>query len=29
MMYLMVAIVGVRFFGLGRACAYAERLMTH
>ena len=26
----MVAIVGVRFFGLGRACArYAERLMTH
>lgn len=30
MMYLMVAIVGVRFFGLGRACArYAERLTTH
>lgn len=30
MMYLMVAIVGVRFFGLGRSCArYAERLMTH
>ena len=30
MMYLMVAIVGVRFFGLGRACArYVERLMTH
>ena len=30
MMYLMVAIVGVRFFGLGRACArYTERLMTH
>ena len=30
MMYLMVAIVGVRFFGLGRACVrYAERLMTH
>lgn len=30
MMYLMVAIVGVRFFGLGRACTrYAERLMTH
>ena len=30
MMYLMVAIVGVRFFGLGRACArYAERLMSH
>ena len=30
MMYLMVAIVRVRFFGLGRACArYAERLMTH
>ena len=30
MMYLMVAIVGVRFFGLGRACArYAERLITH
>ena len=30
MMYLMVAIVGVRFVGLGRACArYAERLMTH
>lgn len=30
MMYLMVAIVGVRFFGLGRATArYAERLLTH
>lgn len=30
MMFLMVAIVGVRFFGLGRACArYAERLLTH
>lgn len=30
MMYLMVAIVGVRFFGLGRATArYAERLITH
>ncbi|MDO5750810.1 MAG: thiol reductant ABC exporter subunit CydC [Rothia sp. (in: high G+C Gram-positive bacteria)] len=30
MMYLMVAIVGVRFFGLGRACArYAERLASH
>ncbi|MGV8877001.1 MAG: thiol reductant ABC exporter subunit CydC [Rhodoglobus sp.] len=29
-MYLMVAIVGVRFFGLGRAgLRYAERLMTH
>ncbi len=30
MMYLMVAIVGVRFFGLGRACLrYIERLQTH
>lgn len=30
MMYLMVAIVGVRFFGLGRASfRYAERLLTH
>jgi ATP-binding cassette subfamily C protein CydCD len=29
-MYLLVAIVGVRFFGLGRAALrYAERLMTH
>ncbi|WP_105565908.1 ABC transporter ATP-binding protein/permease [Microbacterium halophytorum] len=29
-MYLMVAIVGVRFFGLGRSVArYAERLATH
>lgn len=29
-MYLLVAIVGVRFFGLGRAVArYAERLVTH
>ncbi|CAN5396399.1 thiol reductant ABC exporter subunit CydD [soil metagenome] len=29
-MYLLVAIVGVRFFGLGRAgLRYAERLMTH
>ncbi|MFW0155239.1 thiol reductant ABC exporter subunit CydC [Rothia sp. P6271] len=29
-MYLMVAIVGVRFFGLGRACTrYVERLRTH
>ncbi|THE16173.1 thiol reductant ABC exporter subunit CydC, partial [Kocuria rosea] len=29
-MYLMVAIVGVRFFGIGRAVArYAERLATH
>jgi len=29
-MYLMVAIVGVRFFGLGRSVArYAERLVTH
>jgi len=29
-MYLMVAIVGVRFFGLGRAALrYAERLATH
>ena len=30
MMYLMVAIVGVRFFGVGRASLrYAERLVTH
>lgn len=30
MMYLMVAIVGVRFFGLGRAVfRYVERLTTH
>ncbi|PRY67226.1 ATP-binding cassette subfamily C protein CydCD [Glaciihabitans tibetensis] len=30
MMYLMVAIVGVRFFGVGRATLrYAERLVTH
>lgn len=30
MMYLMVAIVGVRFFGLGRAVfRYVERLATH
>lgn len=30
MMYLMVAIVGVRFFGLGRAVfRYLERLVTH
>ena len=29
-MYLLVAIVGVRFFGIGRAVArYAERLVTH
>ena len=29
-MYLLVAIVGVRFFGLGRAALrYAERLLTH
>ncbi len=29
-LYLMVAIVGVRFFGVGRAAArYAERLLTH
>jgi ATP-binding cassette subfamily C protein CydCD len=29
-MYLLVAIVGVRFFGLGRAgLRYAERLVTH
>ncbi|WP_341953498.1 thiol reductant ABC exporter subunit CydC [Salinibacterium sp. TMP30] len=29
-MYLLVAIVGVRFFGLGRAgLRYSERLMTH
>jgi ATP-binding cassette subfamily C protein CydCD len=29
-MYLMVAIVGVRFFGIGRsALRYAERLVTH
>ncbi|PJJ72887.1 ATP-binding cassette subfamily C protein CydCD [Diaminobutyricimonas aerilata] len=29
-MYLMVAIVGVRFFGVGRAALrYAERLVTH
>jgi ATP-binding cassette subfamily C protein CydCD len=29
-MYLLVAIVGVRFFGLGRAVArYVERLVTH
>ena len=29
-MYLLVAIVGVRFFGIGRAAArYAERLVTH
>ena len=29
-MYLLVAIVGVRFFGLGRSVArYAERLVTH
>ncbi|MFT4234901.1 MAG: thiol reductant ABC exporter subunit CydC [Microbacterium sp.] len=29
-MYLMVAIVGVRFFGIGRAAGrYAERLVTH
>ena len=29
-MYLMVAIVGVRFFGIGRAALrYAERLRTH
>ncbi|GGH49260.1 thiol reductant ABC exporter subunit CydC [Microbacterium album] len=29
-MYLLVAIVGVRFFGIGRAVArYAERLATH
>ena len=29
-LYLMVAIVGVRFFGVGRAAArYAERLVTH
>ncbi len=30
MMYLLVAIVGVRFFGLGRAALrYCERLLTH
>jgi ATP-binding cassette subfamily C protein CydCD len=30
LMYLMVAIVGVRFFGVGRATLrYAERLVTH
>jgi ATP-binding cassette subfamily C protein CydCD len=30
LMYLMVAIVGVRFFGVGRASLrYAERLVTH
>lgn len=30
MMYLMVAIVGVRFFGIGRAASrYAERLASH
>lgn len=30
MMYLLVAVTGVRFFGLGRATArYAERLRTH
>jgi ATP-binding cassette subfamily C protein CydCD len=30
MMYLMVAIVGVRFFGIGRsALRYTERLLTH
>ena len=30
LMYLLVAIVGVRFFGIGRAVArYAERLVTH
>lgn len=30
LMYLLVAIVGVRFFGLGRSVArYAERLVTH
>ena len=30
MMYLMIAVVGVRFFGLGRASSrYAERLQTH
>lgn len=30
MMYLLVAVTGVRFFGLGRASArYAERLRTH
>lgn len=29
-LYLMIAIVGVRFFGVGRAAArYAERLVTH
>ncbi|WP_229053707.1 thiol reductant ABC exporter subunit CydC [Aeromicrobium sp. Leaf350] len=29
-LYLMIAIVGVRFFGVGRAAArYAERLLTH
>src|SRR5690606_21068532 len=29
-MYLMVAIVGVRFFGIGRAVLrYTERLVTH
>ncbi|WP_197517501.1 thiol reductant ABC exporter subunit CydC [Microbacterium karelineae] len=29
-MYLLVAIVGVRFFGIGRAVSrYAERLVTH
>lgn len=29
-MYLLVAIVGVRFFGIGRAALrYAERLLTH
>ncbi|RYJ00161.1 MAG: hypothetical protein EON52_24270, partial [Actinomycetales bacterium] len=29
-LYLMVAIVGVRFFGIGRAALrYAERLVTH
>ncbi|MCW2746959.1 MAG: cydC, partial [Nocardioidaceae bacterium] len=29
-LYLMVAIVAVRFFGLGRAVfRYAERLLTH
>ena len=30
LMYLLVAIVGVRFFGIGRAVArYTERLVTH
>lgn len=30
MMYLLIAVVGVRFFGLGRATLrYAERLKTH